>query len=517
MKMYVKVVFVWMVSINCLQCVILNRYLTQEEVAWYIDQNGCRLEDLVKRYYQKVPNTELRAQCRLFVENKKRILNDDYHAWRLILELKADETVSSISRKMGKCYMYSREPTKSFTMSCVIYNNSSFGDICLSNKNCVNNTVCSMNRFNGRCICQEGFKEENEKCIKDNLTLGEMCSVNRQCRQSNAECRDRRCSCKTEYLQIENNCVKENKTLGSRCQYNDQCTGTANAGLCLGNSSYLQCSCDKGFVERNRSCIGNLRLGESCTLKKQCLQYNAECREGHCSCESGYIQIETNCVEGHKALNTPCQYNQQCTGTPDASYCVGNSSSFLCSCVVGFTEWNGSCIELPEHSTPNMEETFFDTKAFAIWSNIISLIFGASVPTLIFAVYSSRPRSVENPQNLYKHRSPKTEGVTLYRKTNDGREMGRKTKIYKKSAASIEVIDEENDRNQDDNQGPCLYNHLNEKEEIESVSENKYGAAEREIHNDTENTYAQVQSRKGNSKQLNIDDVYMPVTLENDL
>ncbi|XP_062610862.1 matrilin-2-like [Saccostrea cucullata] len=415
---------------------------------------------------------------------------------------------------MKKCRQNDDE--KVFTLNCDIYNNSSLGDMCLSSENCFSNTVCS-NRFNGKCTCQEGYQEENRKCIKENLTLRENCSIRRQCRQSNAECKNSVCSCKTGYLQIEKKCVEENKTIGSQCQYHEQCTGTHNAGLCLGNSSHLQCSCSKGFVERNRSCIGNLKLGESCSLDKQCQQYNATCKEGNCSCENGYIQIEANCVEGHKALNAPCQYHQQCTSTPNASLCVGNSSSFLCSCGVGFTEWNGSCIELPEHSTPNMEETFFDTKAFAVWSNIISLIFGASVPTLIFAVYSSRARSVENPQNFFERRSSKTEGVTLYRKTNDGSEMRRKTKCYKKSAASIEDIHEENDRNHDNDQDPCLYNHLNEKEEIESVSENKYSTAERAIHNDAENTYAQVQSRKGNSKQLNIDDVYMPVTLENDL
>ncbi|XP_062583891.1 uncharacterized protein LOC134245631 isoform X2 [Saccostrea cucullata] len=250
----------------------------------------------------------------------------------------------------------------------------------------------------------------------------------------------------------------------------------------------------------NRSCTGNLKLGEPCSLDEQCQQCNGTCKEGHCSCESGYIQIEANCVKGHKVLNAPCQYHQQCTSTPDASLCVGNSSSFLCSCDVGFTEWNGSCI------------------AFAIWSGIISLIFGASVTTLIFAVCSSKLRSVENPQNLsYKQRSPNTEGVTLFRKTNDGSDMGRKTKSYKKSAASIEVVHEEKDQNHSIDQDPCHYNHLNEKEEIECVSENKYGTAERELQNDAENTYAQVQCRKGNSKQLIVDDVYMPVTLENDL
>ncbi|XP_062583967.1 uncharacterized protein LOC134245720 isoform X1 [Saccostrea cucullata] len=189
MIMYVKVFTVWIVSTNFLQCLILDRYLRKEDLILYMNSIGCRLDEVVERY-KKVSNRG--HQCRLVVDYERQRL-DGYHAWRMIFDLQAEETVSSISKNLKKCRQTDDE--KVFTMSCNIYNNSSLGDICLSNKNCVNNTVCS-NRFNGRytCTCKEGYQEENGECIKENLSLGENCSLSGQCNQSNAECRNSVCS-----------------------------------------------------------------------------------------------------------------------------------------------------------------------------------------------------------------------------------------------------------------------------------------------------------------------------------
>ncbi|XP_056000620.1 prion-like-(Q/N-rich) domain-bearing protein 25 [Ostrea edulis] len=369
--------------------------------------------------------------------------------------------------------------------SCI--ENVSYGQKCLTSSHCQSfGGTCQ----HDQCLCPYGHFLLHSTCVKENVSYGQQCLTISQCQAFGGTCQRQQCRCPYEHFLLHGTCVKGNIKLGSPCRYRQQCTGTPNASLCLGNSSHGKCSCNIGFVELNRSCIENVSHGQKCLTSSQCQSFGGTCQHDQCLCPYGDIFLHGTCVKGYIKLGSSCLYRQQCTGTPNASVCLGNSYHGNCSCNIGFLELNRSCIEIPKNTAEKMETS--NSVALALGFSVGGLVIGAAFTILLCVIYNMRQMRKTRNQGAYELR--------------EMRNVHCSTAIYNEFPedhnGELEV--EENEDVDSTLGSPCIesvqneiYNHLNEEDEDQDDMENKYDYVE------------PVQSTP---RQFLNDDVYMAAT-----
>ncbi|XP_055999281.1 prion-like-(Q/N-rich) domain-bearing protein 25 isoform X4 [Ostrea edulis] len=207
-------------------------------------------------------------------------------------------------------------------------------------------------------FCRKLFQDESEKglCIA-RRNLFESCDKEMLCTQT-TKCKNRICHCKKGFKVIGGKCLPVGMSLNESCSHDRQCTGTANAGRCQQKKHIPDrsvCSCNPGFFQNGSNCLqGSRRLFQSCESHKQCTgSYGArECKViagiQMCHCPDNHTVIRDVCIKVGSVIGESCTMHEECTGTKNGGRCVyseGNGTkSQTCACNEGFLKNASFCL-----------------------------------------------------------------------------------------------------------------------------------------------------------------------------
>ncbi|XP_055998922.1 prion-like-(Q/N-rich) domain-bearing protein 25 [Ostrea edulis] len=145
-------------------------------------------------------------------------------------------------------------------------------------------------------------------------------------------------------------------SLNESCSHDRQCTGTANDGRCQQNKQGRGggvCSCDPGFFQEGSNCLqGSRRLFQSCESHRQCTgTYGArECKViagiQMCHCPDNYTVLRNFCLKVGSVIGETCISNAECTGTQNGGRCVYNevTRTQTCACDEDFLTNGSYCL-----------------------------------------------------------------------------------------------------------------------------------------------------------------------------
>nr|XP_022296387.1 protein draper-like isoform X2 [Crassostrea virginica] len=227
------------------------------------------------------------------------------------------------------------------------------GDMCSSDLQCTGtdnsgvccNGVCQCQLgylkidgfcYQGRCSCIGGYKARRDgQCEKEKASYGGFCSQNDQCTNSTV-CKDERCTCKQGFVFIDTDCYKKDVLLNQSCMYSHQCLLSPYAACLEG-----RCSCIDGYKALNNGQCEKKKAsnGGLSSQKDQCTN-STVCKNERCTCEQGFVFIDSDCHKKDVLLNQSCIYSHQCTESPYAACLEGR-----CSCIEGYKPGNGSQCE----------------------------------------------------------------------------------------------------------------------------------------------------------------------------
>ncbi|XP_055998918.1 stabilin-2-like [Ostrea edulis] len=133
-------------------------------------------------------------------------------------------------------------------------------------------------------------------------------------------------------------------SLNESCSHDRQCTGTANAGRCQQNKQGRGggvCSCDPGFFQEGSNClqVGSV-IGETCTANAECTGtqnggrcvYSEATRTQTCACDEDFLTNGSYCLPVNKTLFETCEVDDQCNGTLGLEICRTVGDRKMCVC-----------------------------------------------------------------------------------------------------------------------------------------------------------------------------------------
>ncbi|XP_078309665.1 uncharacterized protein LOC111106968 isoform X2 [Crassostrea virginica] len=209
------------------------------------------------------------------------------------------------------------------------------------------NSECRGTDRNRSCQCPRGMSHTASngqiECLKSNLSLGQSCVHDMQCKGTrNAEkCLNGECFCEEGFVLQRLRCLPDRRRIDEACEGHLQCSGTVNT-VCGRNKL---CTCKQGFIKTYVGCLqGNLSLGQTCIYDKQCMATDNErrCHNGECSCAEDYVLHKLKCLPGGRRLGESCDEHIQCIGTVNAGVCGKNKT---CTCNEGSLNIQGECLQ----------------------------------------------------------------------------------------------------------------------------------------------------------------------------
>nr|XP_022301332.1 tenascin-like isoform X2 [Crassostrea virginica] len=208
------------------------------------------------------------------------------------------------------------------------------------------NSECKGTDRNRSCQCGISHRALNGQieCLKSNLSLGQSCVNDTQCKgtQNAGRCLNGECFCEEGFVLQKLRCLPDMRRLGESCEGHLQCSGTVNAGVC---GRYKICTCNQGFLATHGGCLqGNLSLGQTCTHDIQCMgtESGRKFLNGECFCAKGYVLERLRCLPDNRRLGESCEGHLQCSGTVNAGVCGSNKT---CTCNQGFLATHGGCLQ----------------------------------------------------------------------------------------------------------------------------------------------------------------------------
>ncbi|XP_048741598.2 prion-like-(Q/N-rich) domain-bearing protein 25 isoform X2 [Ostrea edulis] len=209
-----------------------------------------------------------------------------------------------------------------------------------------------------REFCRKLFEDENEKglCIA-RRNLFESCDKDVQCTQT-TKCENRTCHCKKGFKVIGGKCLPVGMSLNESCSHDGQCTGTVNAGRCQQNKQSRGggvCSCDPGFFQEGSNCLqGNRRLFQSCESQRQCTGTHGAgvCKViagiQMCHCPDNHTVVKGVCMKVGSVIGDTCIINEECTGTQNGGRCIysedDGTRTQTCACNDDFLTNGSYCL-----------------------------------------------------------------------------------------------------------------------------------------------------------------------------
>lgn len=240
-----------------------------------------------------------------------------------------------------------------------------YQESCDDNLPCSRSLECKASGDKKTCQCKQNYKAIEGRCLKGQLSMGEICEYDSQClgnlnfsRCLYDDINERRvCSCLKGYIAIGNQCYKSGLVLHEYCRSGLQCTGTENAEKCNTDEHNTQgtCICNDDYIEIGSKCYKkNRRLYESCERSEQCTGYSGanECkyidRVNICHCQENSRVFDGLCLKTELPLDEPCYIDGQCLNSRNATVCVAKhngTKSLTCQCNTGFLRYRKSCLQ----------------------------------------------------------------------------------------------------------------------------------------------------------------------------
>nr|XP_022296701.1 tenascin-like isoform X1 [Crassostrea virginica] len=233
-------------------------------------------------------------------------------------------------------------------------------ETCETNLQCSSMDYASVCGKNNKCRCKKGYIDINRNCLPGNLSLGQTCLDDVQCKgtENGGNCLKGVCFCEKGFVIQNLRCLQDKRHFGDSCEAHIQCSGTENANVCGENKT---CICNKHFVRIEGDCFtGNLSLGQSCTHNLQCTgtTHGERCLNGKCFCEEGYVLQRLNCLLDKRHFGDSCEAHIQCSGTENVNVCGENKT---CICNEHFVRIEGDCfpgnMSLGQSCTHNLQCT----------------------------------------------------------------------------------------------------------------------------------------------------------------
>ncbi|XP_078340667.1 uncharacterized protein LOC111109752 isoform X3 [Crassostrea virginica] len=233
-------------------------------------------------------------------------------------------------------------------------------ETCETNLQCSSMDYASVCGKNNKCRCKKGYIDINRNCLPGNLSLGQTCLDDVQCKgtENGGNCLKGVCFCEKGFVIQNLRCLQDKRHFGDSCEAHIQCSGTENANVCGENKT---CICNKHFVRIEGDCFpGNLSLGQSCTHNLQCTgtTHGERCLNGECFCEEGYVLQRLNCLLDKRHFGDLCEAHIQCSGTENVNVCGENKT---CICNEHFVRIEGDCfpgnLSLGQSCTHNLQCT----------------------------------------------------------------------------------------------------------------------------------------------------------------
>ncbi|XP_067630126.1 multiple epidermal growth factor-like domains protein 10 [Eurosta solidaginis] len=198
------------------------------------------------------------------------------------------------------------------------------------------NSVC----IDGFCHCYNNKTFLNTECrpkvIRTNNIIGGFCP----CSLPHAECNkvDQICYCETGYIPIEGNrrCILEEVSLGNICEIDKQCMELDVFSHCAKDTK--KCICNDGFYQSNTTCFARTKLQPKCTDSLQCMLHGQHLvclpGAGECVCEPGFVSSNTTdkCIPARS-------YMQECDSAVQCQSSMGTGGICVegkCSCGKGY-------------------------------------------------------------------------------------------------------------------------------------------------------------------------------------
>ncbi|KAL5010333.1 hypothetical protein ScPMuIL_012638 [Solemya velum] len=203
--------------------------------------------------------------------------------------------------------------------------------------NCTQICTDKKNGNGYNCDCYPGYiyDADTKSCniISANDTECQSLSCSNGCSNNGTEAK---CFCDNGY-ELEN---------GTSCRDIDECqTDNVCPQHCTNTDGSYSCSCYTGYriTDDNLFCIAcdQLSWGDNCENVCNCAVNGKECDPVKgCICRDGW--------SGEDCL----QDVNECVETPDIcgseTICTNTNGSYICSCKTGYTEKNGTCVDLDE-------------------------------------------------------------------------------------------------------------------------------------------------------------------------
>ncbi|CAI5454248.1 unnamed protein product [Caenorhabditis angaria] len=238
------------------------------------------------------------------------------------------------------------------------------GSVCSSREDCGETLQCE----NGLCSCPKGMFSVNGKC-RSYISLGQTCTSDDRCSNSDAICFENLCTCRPGYAIINGQCKipppsapiptpTEPEVLAQmkaqRCVASNQCPSGAN---CVRG----ECKCKPGLgLSRLGFCIpiNYADPGTSCAHGERC-RGESQCIDGICVCNNPLLLKENKCVRSPRVkryINTK-SHRKLLKFTPKkqaklGEYCFRDDQCGIqrpclknvCKCPKNYVQSGNSCV-----------------------------------------------------------------------------------------------------------------------------------------------------------------------------
>nr|XP_022296115.1 uncharacterized protein LOC111105921 isoform X1 [Crassostrea virginica]XP_022296116.1 uncharacterized protein LOC111105921 isoform X1 [Crassostrea virginica]XP_022296117.1 uncharacterized protein LOC111105921 isoform X1 [Crassostrea virginica]XP_022296118.1 uncharacterized protein LOC111105921 isoform X1 [Crassostrea virginica] len=104
------------------------------------------------------------------------------------------------------------------------------------------------------------------------------------------------------------------------------------------------CSCPSGYIMLNGQCLLNsVTVNNPCVHNWQCTgtEFSTVCSNGFCECQHGYLSLNGTCYRDNVVIGGACTLKEQCKGTEHSGVCWNGT----CGCKTGYISIDQHCYE----------------------------------------------------------------------------------------------------------------------------------------------------------------------------
>jgi len=224
-----------------------------------------------------------------------------------------------------------KKSTKIALEKCGCYSGKCWVDACKKNP-CGPNSICKSEKgvFKHRCICNEGYKMESNKCVRVDPCAKNPCGKHAICKSDNKSTKHT-CTCKSGFRKTKDgkSCVWVDPCLKKPCGSHSTCNAKPN-------TQHYTCGCTYGFKRVNNKCTWvDPCIKKPCGPHSTCLGLR-NTQKHVCRCKTGFKQSGDKCIWVNPCTKNPCGSYSTCSATKD-------TQKYRCGCKSGYTRSGNRC------------------------------------------------------------------------------------------------------------------------------------------------------------------------------